>query len=267
MLHNKYLILFFSYFFFLKSYANRNNVFLCYGKVPVHEIMNYTYVIIEASYYNSAEVAILKQHNQYVLSYISIGEINKYTSFYKKGKAYTIPGKNNIWNSYYLDIKQKPLQKIILEDINNKINTKGFDGLFLDNVDNYGNYGKQKHLRTYLISFLKNLRQVYPNIFLMQNAGLDLVNETHGLINSIGIESIITAYDFEQKKYLFRAKNELKTKISLIKKIEKEYTIPFIIIEYMDSKKGKNKILRKMKKFKWDIFIGQIDLQTKPVFK
>ncbi len=267
MLHYKYLLLLLSSFLSFKSLANFNNVFLCYGKVPIHEIRNYTYVILEASHYTVGEVAVLKQYNRNVLCYISLGEVNEYTSFYKQAKPFVLSGKNEIWNSYYLNLAQKPLQDILLNDIKEKISIKGFDGLFLDNIDNYGMYGKQKHLKEHLISFLKNIKSEHSGIYLMQNAGLDLIKITNNLVDSIAIESIITSYSFEKNKYQFRNKKEFKCKALNIKEIEQKYAIPFIIIEYMDSDKGKNKVLRKLKKFNWEIFVGQIDLQNKPVFK
>ncbi|CAM1363908.1 endo alpha-1,4 polygalactosaminidase [Tenacibaculum xiamenense] len=267
MLHYKYLILLLSSILSFKSFANLKNVFLCYGKVPVHEIRNYTYVIVEASHYTAGEVAVLKQYNRYVICYISLGEVNKFTSFYEQAKPFVLSGKNKVWDSYYLDLEKKPLQKILLKDIKEKIQMKGFDGLFLDNIDNYGIYGTQKHLKKHLIAFIRDIKNAFPTIFLMQNAGLDLIEATHESINAIAIESIITSYSFDERKYQFRDRKEFKRKAIKIKEIEKKYNLPFIVIEYMNSDKGKNKILRKLKKFKWEIFVGQIDLQSKPTFK
>ncbi|SEB66014.1 Glycoside-hydrolase family GH114 [Tenacibaculum sp. MAR_2009_124] len=267
MLHYKYLLVLLSSVLSFKSFANLNNVFLSYGKVPIQKIRNYTYVILEASHYTAGEVAVLKQYNRHVLCYISLGEVNKYTPFYEQAKSFVLSGKNEIWNSYYLDLEKKPLQKILMKDIKDKIKVKGFDGLFLDNIDNYGMYGKQKFLQKYLLSFLIDLKKQYSGIYLMQNAGLDLIKMSHNLVDSVAVESVITSYSFEKKKYQFRKKKEFQHKAINIKKIEQEYNIPFIIIEYMDSDKGKNKILRKLKKFNWNVFVGQIDLQNTPIFK
>lgn len=267
MPHFKRIFLFFGILITSKSLAKTNNVFLCYGKTPVQEIINYEYVILEASHYSASEVALLKQHNTYVISYISLGEFNKYTSFYNEAKEFALSGKNEIWNSYFLDLSKKEMQQILLKDIKNKIRNKGFDGLFLDNIDNYGSFGKQKDLQLYLIDFLKTLKQQFPSIHLMQNAGLEIIYHTKSFINSIAVESVITNYNFESKKYLFRRKKEYKSKICTLKSIEKNHNIPLIIIEYTNKKKDRNKIFRKLRKHNWNVFIGQIDLQSKPSFK
>lgn len=266
MLHFKFLLLFTSFLWSSKLMAN-NSVFLCYGKVPVQDIMNYEYVIVEASHYSASEVAVLKQHNQLVVCYISLGEFNKYTTFFNSAKKHALPGKNENWDSYYLDLSQKPLHEILLKDIKEKILFKGFDGLFLDNIDNFCSYGQQKHQQPYLIDLLKTIRKDFPTIHLMQNAGLEALEHTGNLVNSVAIESIITNYNFSKKEYGFRNKKDFKQLATNLKLIQEKYTLPFIIIEYVDRKKDLSKIERKLQRYNWHLFIGQIDLQDKPTFK
>ncbi|WP_435264182.1 endo alpha-1,4 polygalactosaminidase [Tenacibaculum sp. nBUS_03] len=253
--------------FFSRNLSKQSNVFLCYGKVPIYKIINYDYVILEASHYSISEVSVLKKNNKHIICYLSLGEFNKYTSFYNEAKSFKLLGKNEVWDSYYLDLSKKSLQKILLKDIASKIVKKGFDGLFLDNIDNYCTYGKQKHKQKDLLDFLTLIKKKFPSIYLMQNAGLEIIDKTNSLINSIAIESIITNYNFKSKEYFFREKQQSKEKIFQIKAIQKKYNIPFIIIEYTDKTKDKRKIARKLRRYKWNVFIGQIDLQSKPKFK
>ncbi|MFL0094212.1 endo alpha-1,4 polygalactosaminidase [Tenacibaculum maritimum] len=247
------------------SNSGKDNIFLCYGKVPVQQIVDFKYVILEEAHYTKEEVSEIKKKNDNVLCYISLGEVHQYVSFYKEAKKYTLQGKNTTWNSYYLDLEQKPLQHILLQNIQEKLR-KGFDGLFLDNIDNYGPYGKQKHLQKKLVEFLATIKNNFPTIYLMQNAGLPLVEYTHPYVNSVAIESVITNYDFQHKEYKFRKRRERKRIIKALQKIEYEYKIPFLLIEYTNNKRKYRKIKRKLKRHNWNLFIGQIDLQRKPTF-
>ncbi|WP_408024401.1 endo alpha-1,4 polygalactosaminidase [Tenacibaculum sediminilitoris] len=247
--------------------AKHNAVFLCYGKIPVEEITNYEYVILEASHYSASEIAILKQHNQFLLAYISLGEFNKYTSFYDKAKNHKLPGMNKNWNSFYLDLSKQTLHEVLLEDVKEKILMKGFHGLFLDNIDNYCSFGEQKKQQHYLISLLQSIRKKFPTIHLMQNAGSEILDITNKLINSVAFESVITNYNFAKGIYRLRNEENYKEKTSYLKTIQEKYTLPFIIIEYAERKKDARKIVRKLKKYDWHLFIGQIDLQNKPFFK
>lgn len=266
MLHVKNYILLATIFFISKGFANVvENVFLCYGKIAVDEIKDYKYVILEEAYYTKEEVLKIKENNQKVLCYISLGELDKYVSYYEEAKNYVLPGKNAIWNSYFLDLSKEGLQNILLQNIEKKL-AKGFDGLFLDNIDNYGTWGKQKQLKKHLYIFLAKIVTNFPNAYLMQNAGLDLVNTTHDFIDSIAIESVITNYDFSKKKYRLREEKDSKKLIESIKKIEEEYQIPFLLIEYTNDLKMYQKIQKRLKKYKWSLFVGQIDLQQKPIF-
>lgn len=258
-------IILLSFMFLFFSAQAKENVFLCYGKVPVSSVKNYKYVIVEEAYYNKEEVTVLKQQNEIVICYISVGELDKYVSYFKEAVNYTLPGKNPIWDSYFLDISKPELQDILQKNITEKL-AKGFDGLFLDNVDNYGRYGQQKHLEEHFLSFLKKIKTSFNNIYLMQNAGLDLVAKTHSYINSIAIESVVTDYNFKDKEYRLRDKRQKKSIIRKIKYLEEKHEIPFILIEYADTKRLYKKIKRKTKKHNWSLFVGQIDLQKPPTF-
>ena len=205
-------------------------VLFCYGKIDVNTIKNYTYVILEGSYYNKEDVTVLKEHNKIVLSYISLGEVHPSVSFFKEAKEYTLKGKNQIWGGLFLDLSKEPLKKIMLNQVSKNIE-KGFHGLFLDNIDNYGTWGKQKHLQSYLISFLNAIKLKYPTIHLMQNAGLDVLKNSAKYINSLAIESIISNYNFKDKKYAYHTRRMRKRRIKDLKKMSVKYSLPTILIE------------------------------------
>jgi uncharacterized protein (TIGR01370 family) len=238
---------------------------ICYGKLNPIEIKGYDLLIIEPLQYTKLQIATLKKQNKKVIAYISLGEVNSYSKYFNELKKLTL-GKNKNWNSYYLNLKNDKTITILNTIIKENFN-QGFDGLFLDNIDNFSQFGPQKDDKKYLISFLKNLKNTYTKKTIIQNAGLELLPETHSLIDQIIIESVATKYDFDTKSYNLNDKTFFENYISKINSIAFKYKKPILLIEYANSKKLYINIVNRLKKYKHQYFISTIDLQSIPKFK
>lgn len=249
----------------LQSTVKKSTVLVCYGKVKPESIKGYTYVILESLNYSSQEIKQIKSQNSKVFAYISLGEVNVHAPHYKILKKHTI-GKNENWDSYYLNLESNKTQETLLSIVDKTL-SKGFDGLFLDNIDNFTVFGPQKDQKKDLVNVLKKIKEIYPKKEFIQNAGLDLVPETAAYINAIVVESVATSYSFKDKSYNLRNNNEFNIQLSRLKAINENTKIPIILIEYADSKKLFNQIVEKIKPSKFEYFIGSIDLKSIPKFK
>ena len=98
----------------------------------------------------------------------------------------------------------------------------------------------------------------------MQNAGLEVLEETHHFIDAVAVESIASNYDFDKNNYRLRDKKTFKSRLNLVKSNAKAYQLPIIAIEYANSTVLKTKIEKRLKTSKLSLFIGQIDLQKIP---
>lgn len=262
MLLIKYITITFTFLFTTAIFATcKNDILICYGKLNPKDVSGYKYVILESEHYSKADVAILKQQNKLVLCYISLGEINEQAKSFLHFKD-LVTDKNELWNSYYLNLKSSDT-KLVLKNIIAAQLEKGFDGLFLDNIDNYGSYGKQYAQRFDLVEFLSEIRALYPSLYFMQNAGLQLIESTSGLINAIAFESVASDYDFKDSSYKLRKDKAFKSYLDSLKQLERNYKLPIILIEYADDYSLYKRIKSRIKHTKWSYFIGKIDLQTK----
>ncbi len=250
---------------FFTNDMKKNNVLFCYGKLKPEEIKGYDYLILEAKHYFPSNVRVLKSQNNKVLAYISLGEVNINAAHYNELKNSTL-GKNKIWNSFYLDLKSEKTIEIILKIVDETLN-KGYDGLFLDNFDNYCMYGQQKDQKEYLIKLLKKIKEKYPNKTFIQNAGLEIIDQTHEYIDAIAIESIASSYTFKTKKYSLRDNSLFETSMKNLETINEKFKMPIILIEYADTEVLYKQIEDKIGVSKFDYFIGNIDLQHLPKFK
>ncbi len=250
---------------FFTNDMKKNNVLFCYGKLKPEEIKGYDYLILESKHYFPSNVRVMKSQNKKVLAYISLGEVNINANHYKELKNSTL-GKNKIWNSFYLDLKSEKTIQILLNIVDETLK-KGYDGLFLDNIDNYCMYGHQKAQKEDLIKLLKKIKEKYPNKTFIQNAGLEIIDQTHEYIDGIAIESIASNYTFKTKKYSLRDNSQFENSMKNLESIKNKYKMPIILIEYADTEVLYKQIEDKIKNSKFDYFIGNIDLQHLPKFK
>jgi len=242
----------------------KSTVLFCYGKSNLEKIKDYKYVILESKHYSEQDIQLIKSQNKKVFAYISLGEINANSPHFKDFKNYTL-GKNDNWNSHYIDLKSKKANALLMEMID-EIFAFGYDGLFLDNIDNYTIHGPQKEQKEKAIELIKSIKEKYPKKTYIQNAGLELVPETSRYVDVIAIESTATSYSFKDKKYNLSEKTIFEANLGHIKTISSTYSIPFILVEYADSKKLVTQVKQRLAPTGFDFFIGTIDLQTIPKF-
>ena len=244
----------------LSNPVNKSTVLVCYGKLDPAKIKGYNYVILEEKNFKAEEVKQIKKNNKNVLAYISLGEVNSNAIHYKLLKNRTL-GKNNNWDSYYLNLKDQSTS-VVLMSLIKKVLDKGFDGLFLDNIDNFSSFGPQAKQRKELIALIKKIKTEYPNHVLVQNSGLELIPDTKNFIESVLFESVATDYTFQGNSYKLRETNDFNERIKRIKEINTKYKIPVLLIEYADTKQLYDQIVKRLASTDFDYFIGKIDLQS-----
>lgn len=241
-----------------------NNVLVCYGRLNPEDIKGYSYVILESQYYNIYEINKIKAQNEKVVAYISLGEVNAHAPYFKRFENCTF-GKNEIWNSHYLNLKAEKTTETIMDIISN-ILTLGYDGFFFDNIDNFTSFGPQPNQKKELIQLLKTINDTYPNHIFLQNAGLEIIDETAPYVDAVIMESVATDYTFDEKGYKLRNKNDFDEYVSKLKHIKKKHKLPIILIEYADTMKLRDDVQKRIKSLHFDYFIGNIDLQRLPQF-
>lgn len=240
---------------------NKETSFLvCYGKLDPNAIKGYGCLILEGAHYTSEDIKIFKKNNKKVLAYISLGEVHPSVCYFKKIRPYTFGG-NKIWNGKYLDIA-KPEAKNILVDAMSVLLDKGFEGLFIDNMDNYTIYGPMLEQRRHLIKLLKIMKEEFPKAFFIQNSGMLLLKETAPFVNALAIESLATDYNFKNKAYRLRDnKAFLIRKQNIIQSVS-NIDIPVFVIEYADTPSLYYEVKERLECSAWNYFVAPIDLQT-----
>ena len=92
-------------------------------------------VVVDGELASAAEVAALRSGGATVLAYLSAGTIEKWRFWYPRLKRFRL-GAWAAWkDEWFADVSRPRLRRTIVNRIAPEMLAKGFDGLFLDNVD------------------------------------------------------------------------------------------------------------------------------------
>ncbi len=197
----------------------------------------YDLVILEPENYTNA--AFLT--NKYKLAYLSVGECNITREYWQEIKDKKFIGKKNLnWDSYKIDIRSKEWQDLLLNKLIPQFIKMGYNGLFLDTFEEAywdeidkepDSAGKINALTT----LLENIKKKYPDIFILTNRGLRIMDKIAKNIDGVLWESLVTNYNFQKKKYEFQQEKDLNAVLKELNYFCKNYNKPVFIIEYASS--------------------------------
>lgn len=247
----------------LNAQNTNEKILFCYGDLFPKNVVGYDLVVLEPIHFSTEDITTFKKNNKKVLAYISLGEVNEAARHYAELKEHTL-GKNNIWNSYVLDLSNTETKNALHLLIDRHITLKGFDGIFIDNIDNYTKWGPTPEKLPALVSFLAEVKKKYPKGYILQNAGLLILDKTRPYIDAVGVESVATHYNFTMNTYRMRVKKEFSSSLENIQKLKKQHNVPMLLIEYAKTKKQQKETEKRLKNTGLPYFMGEIDLQTVP---
>ncbi|GAB5408922.1 MAG: hypothetical protein BalsKO_12870 [Balneolaceae bacterium] len=238
---------------------------VCYSKVTPEQVQNYKMVIIEPDFYSKAEITALKATGTTIIAYITLGEVDSNRWYYPLLEERGFIGVNKNWNSSYLNLEDSLTRSIILDKVLPEIMIKGVDGIFLDTIDAVSPYTERRNLAPFMFSLIKGIRDQHPNKLIIQNAGLFLLEESKELIDAVLMEDIASGYNFSNKEYYIKDLNSFNERIDLVRTNSTKYNIPFLIIDFAESKTAIHEIKSRLDTLSFPYFISNIQLNQLPV--
>lgn len=220
----------------------------------------YELLIVESDQYNKAETDSLKTSENTVIAYVSLGEVDRNRWYYPLLEERGFLGVNENWDSPYLNLADSVTRSILLDKVIKNIMAKGYDGLFLDTVDNVAPYTERAHLEPYMLQIIEEIRKQYPEAIIIQNAGLFLLDDTKHLIDGVLIEDIVTLYNFEEEAYQFLDEDDFEARVDTVDKYAALSDKPFLLVDYADTSELKQKVINRLEELSYPYFIGNIML-------
>jgi len=227
---------------------------------PGQAASQYDLLIVEPDNYSKAEVDSLKRSSNTVLGYISLGEVNKYRWYYPLMEEQGFLGINENWDSPYLNLADSTVRSIMLDKVLPNIMAKGFDGLFLDTIDDVAPYTERSHLQPYMLDIIRQMRGRYTESVIIQNAGLFMLDRTSRYVDAVLIEDVATNYNFDLARYGLRPKSEYEEKVAKIKRLGSKYDKPFLIVDFARNEPLRNKAMSRLDTLDIPYFISTIEL-------
>lgn len=99
-------------------------------------------MVIDAQHFTKEQIEAFKARGHKVYSYINIGSLENFRSYYKEYKNLKL-GKYEHWDEeIWIDVADQRWQDFMQNDMIPNLTAKGIDGFFVDNCDVYYNYRK-----------------------------------------------------------------------------------------------------------------------------
>lgn len=203
-------------------------------------------IVIEPDDYSKDKVKAIKDKGYKVLGYLSIGTIEKERSWYEKYKDCRLKKVEDWPNEYYADCTKTEWQKFIFERAKS-LKSKGFDGLWCDNLDVY-EYNKSFEMYTDCKKILTELKKL--DIYIMVNGGKEFFYNAIGceddltkMVNGVTQEEVfsrITSYS-GKGKFGTQDGDENRLYVAYLKKLKKRGVQTFLL-EYSTNTNLINKI-------------------------
>ena len=146
------------------DYDERYGVFIGIGRKDIKKLKDYQTVIIDAEHFTKADIKKLKKAGKTVYTYLSIGSLEDYRSYYKAYKHLAISKYDGWEGEELVDVSDKAWQKLMLKRAK-EFKNKGVDGFFLDNADVYYQY-KEPRIYKGLVKILTDIRKLNTKVII-----------------------------------------------------------------------------------------------------
>lgn len=237
---------------------------VCYAKVSPDQVQNYEMVIVEPDFYSEKEMADLRASGTTIIAYATLGEVDENRWYYPKLEERGFLGKNENWNSFYVNLEDEVSRDVILNQVLPKIMAKGVDGLFLDTIDAVAPVTNRSDLQPFMVQLIKGIREKYPEKIIIQNSGVFLLEQSGEAVDAFMTESLASDYDFSTGEYKVRSNEDFNNRLDYLKHYAGESGKPFFILEFADTERKRNQISARLDTMNRPYFISNIGLSELP---
>jgi len=158
--------------------------------------------------------------------YVSLGEINAHHPRFAEiaGEPWVLSPNANWPEARRLDVRAPAYERWLLERVVPAALAGPVNGLFLDTADTAlelerAEPGRYAGTAAALERVLGELKRRQPRAILLLNGGLPLVERLPRVVDAVAMESILTDYDFEAKRYRARPHDEALARAAPLQRV------------------------------------------------
>lgn len=203
----------------------KNYIIYYDDQLPATEFFGYDLVVFDAL--KHPPLKPLKEKNIPLLGYLNAGEINQHRFYFEQMHALGILGEENPnWpGSFYVDVRDPRWLKFIIEERIPAILQKGFDGIFIDTLDNPPHLEREwpdqyKGSTQAAAHLIQAIRLHFPQIKIMLNRAYEILPDVASLIDYHLAEALFSSYDFETESYLTQNEEFTQQHLQLLEQVQ-----------------------------------------------
>jgi len=163
-----------------------------------------------------------------VLGYISLATIGGWEPWAKDVPKALIIGRNDNWNEKVVDFSSPEWKRIILDEAIPYILSRGFNGIFLDNLDYVELYPDKKEA---MVDLVRAIRRRYPGVTIAVNRGFSIIEEVAPYVDYVLFEDFVTHYNFSSGRYEVFDEDDLRWEFNQIERLE-SLGVPVLALSY-----------------------------------
>ncbi|AEH51540.1 endo alpha-1,4 polygalactosaminidase [Pseudothermotoga thermarum] len=241
----------------------RSVAFLYHGKPSESAYRYFDWIVVDP---NDLETEDFVRRKNLVFAYLNVGEAEKLSP--SLNRQWVI-GRNDLWNSYIMDIRVREYREYLFRKIEREIVPKKFAGIFLDTLDSYQLVLKGKDAEEYeiaLADFIIQLSNRYPHLRILVNRAFHILDNIEHLISGFVFEGLYSTWEKTKDNkvnYFSVPENLTQFYIPKLKSIKKK-GIPVIVIDYTDirNKKQVKELIEKISNHGFIPYISVRNLDT-----
>ncbi len=153
-------------------------------------------------------IAPLRGLKSHLLGYVSLGEVERRRPFAEVlDNAAALKAPNANWpDARYVDLRHPLWTSVLLDDVIPKILAKGYDGIFMDTLDNAeamerDDAVKNAGMVAAAVNLVKAIRRRFPKIVIMLNRGYALLPDVAESVDIILGEAMASRWNFSAEHY------------------------------------------------------------------
>lgn len=237
------------------------------------ELTKFDLVVVDADAH--PDLSLLKKNHTRVIGYLSLGEVGEYRWYWPdiQNRPWVLH-KNQHWDSHMIDVRSPEWQELILETIIPDILKQGFDGLFLDTIDNAEYLEKYHAEKKYpgaeaaMIKLIHAIRQRYPRTTLLANRGFSLLDAISVDVDAVVAESVFTRADLKKGEIYLRPAAEVEPVVEKLQRTARRCGVRILNLEYFSPARQKNieKLISKARSHGFIPYVSTVSLDSTYTF-
>jgi uncharacterized protein (TIGR01370 family) len=179
-------------------------------------------VVVDGELARPGEVDELQDRGAAVLAYLSVGTIEKWRGWFDRVRRFRLKAWQDWKDEWFADVSKPRLRRILARDVAPRMLDKGFDGLFLDNVDmiETRSHRAQRAGMRKLVRRLAALTHGRESLLFAQNGFWGLRKfGIREFLDGWNREDVTWGFDFDRGRYVRRSERQVEAALEELERM------------------------------------------------